>query len=171
MKLGRNDMCWCGSGKKYKACHLALDDKLEDMKNRGFKIPTHAMIKNAEQIEGIREASKVNTSVLDYITPFVKIGVSTRELDDLIYNYTKSIDAIPACLGYEGYPKSVCISVNDVVCHGIPSDDIILQDGDIVNIDCTTEYKGYFGDSSRMFMLGNVDPAWKKLVEGYKEGS
>ena len=109
MKLGRNDMCWCGSGKKYKACHLALDDKLEDMKNRGFKIPTHAMIKNAEQIEGIREASKVNTSVLDYITPFVKIGVSTRELDDLIYNYTKSIDAIPACLGYEGYPKSVCI--------------------------------------------------------------
>ena len=134
MKLGRNDMCWCGSGKKYKTCHLALDDKLEDMKNRGFKIPTHAMIKNAEQIEGIREASKVNTSVLDYITPFVKIGVSTRELDDLIYNYTKSIDAIPACLGYEGYPKSVCISVNDVVCHGIPSDDIILQDGDIVNI-------------------------------------
>ena len=73
--------------------------------------------------------------MLDYITPFVKIGVSTRELDDLIYNYTKSIDAIPACLGYEGYPKSVCISVNDVVCHGIPSDDIILQDGDIVNID------------------------------------
>ena len=169
MKLGRNDMCWCGSGKKYKACHLALDDKLEDMKNRGFKIPTHAMIKNAEQIEGIREASKVNTSVLDYITPFVKIGVSTRELDDLIYNYTKSIDAIPACLGYEGYPKSVCISVNDVVCHGIPSDDIILQDGDIVNIDCTTEYKGYFGDSSRMFMLGNVDPAWKKLVEDTKK--
>ena len=169
MKLGRNDMCWCGSGKKYKTCHLALDDKLEDMKNRGFKIPTHAMIKNAEQIEGIREASKVNTSVLDYITPVVKIGVSTRELDDLIYNYTKSIDAIPACLGYEGYPKRVCISVNDVVCHGIPSDDIILQDGDIVNIDCTTEYKGYFGDSSRMFMLGNVDPAWKKLVEDTKK--
>ena len=168
-KIGRNDPCPCGSGKKYKACHLALDDKLEDMKNRGFKIPTHAMIKNAEQIEGIREASKVNTSVLDYITPFVKIGVSTRELDDLIYNYTKSIDAIPACLGYEGYPKSVCISVNDVVCHGIPSDDIILQDGDIVNIDCTTEYKGYFGDSSRMFMLGNVDPAWKKLVGDTKK--
>ena len=109
MKLGRNDMCWCGSGKKYKACHLALDEKLEDMKNRGFKIPTHKMIKNAEQIEGIRVASKVNTDVLDYITPFVKIGVSTRELDDLIYNYTKSINAIPACLGYEGYPKSVCI--------------------------------------------------------------
>lgn len=97
MKLGRNDMCWCGSGKKYKACHLALDEKLEDMKNRGFKIPTHKMIKNAEQIEGIRVASKVNTDVLDYITPFVKIGVSTRELDDLIYNYTKSINAIPAC--------------------------------------------------------------------------
>jgi methionyl aminopeptidase len=165
MKLGRNDKCWCGSGKKYKSCHLAVDDKLEEMKLQGYKIPTHKMIKNAEQIEGIREASRVNTQVLDYITPFVKIGVSTKELDDKIYEYTKSIGAVPACLGYMGYPKSVCISVNDVVCHGIPSEDIILQDGDIVNIDCTTLYNGYYGDSSRMFILGDVDPVWKKLVE------
>ena len=169
MKLGRNDVCWCGSGRKYKSCHLAMDDRLDAMKKAGFKIPTHKMIRNEAQIEGIREASRINTEVLDYITPFVKIGVSTGELDDLIYEYTKKINAIPACLGYEGYPKSVCISVNDVVCHGIPSYDTILQDGDIVNIDCTTKFNGYYGDSSRMFMLGDVDPVWKKLVEDTKK--
>lgn len=164
MKLGRNDSCWCGSGKKYKACHLEMDEKLNEMKQKGYLIPTRKMIKNQEQIERIREASKVNTMVLDYITPFVKIGVSTGELDRLIYEYTKSIGAEPACLGYEGFPKSVCISINDVVCHGIPSENTILSDGDIVNIDCTTRYQGCYGDSSRMFMLGDVDPVWKKLV-------
>ena len=169
MKIGRNDPCWCGSGKKYKSCHLAFDDKLESLKNRGMVIPTRKMIKTPEQIEGIREASKVNTDVLDFITPFVVEGVSTGELDRRIYEYTKSIDAIPACLGYMGYPKSVCISINDVVCHGIPSDDTILKDGDIVNIDCTTKYKGYYGDSSRMFMIGDVDPVWQKLVTDTKQ--
>lgn len=169
MKLGRNDICWCGSGKKYKSCHLMMDEKLEQMKQKGFKIPTKKMIKTPLQIEGIREASRINTMVLDYITPYVKEGVSTEELDKLIYDYTKSINAVPACLGYEGYPKSVCISVNDVVCHGIPSSDIILKDGDIVNIDCTTMYNGFFGDSSRMFMIGNVDPVWEKLVNDTKK--
>lgn len=169
MKLGRNDICWCGSGKKYKSCHLMMDEKLEQMKLKGFKIPTKKMIKTPLQIEGIREASRINTMVLDYITPYVKEGVSTEELDKLIYDYTKSINAVPACLGYEGYPKSVCISVNDVVCHGIPSSDIILKDGDIVNIDCTTMYNGFFGDSSRMFMIGNVDPVWEKLVNDTKK--
>ncbi len=169
MKLGRNDICWCGSGKKYKSCHLMMDEKLEQMKLKGFKIPTKKMIKTPLQIEGIREASRINTMVLDYITPYVKEGVSTEELDKLIYDYTKSINAVPACLGYEGYPKSVCISVNDVVCHGIPSADTILKDGDIVNIDCTTMYNGFFGDSSRMFMIGNVDPVWEKLVNDTKK--
>jgi methionyl aminopeptidase len=169
MKLGRNDACWCGSGKKYKACHLNFDSKLEEMKLKGFLIPTRQMIRTPEQIEGIREASRINTMVLDYISPFVKEGVSTGELDRLIYEYTKSIDAIPACLGYEGYPKSVCTSINDVVCHGIPDDNRILQSGDIINIDCTTKYKGYYGDSSRMYLIGDVDPVWKKLVEDTKK--
>lgn len=169
MKLGRNDICWCGSGKKYKSCHLNIDSKLEEMKLKGYKIPTRRMMRSPEQIEGIRVASKVNTEVLDFITPFVKEGVSTGELDRRIYEYTKSINAIPACLGYEGYPKSVCISINDVVCHGIPDEETILKNGDIVNIDCTTKYNGYFGDSSRMFMIGDVDPVWKKLVEDTKK--
>ena len=127
MKLGRNDICWCGSGKKYKSCHLNIDSKLEEMKLKGYKIPTRRMMRSPEQIEGIRVASKVNTEVLDFITPFVKEGVSTGELDRRIYEYTKSINAIPACLGYEGYPKSVCISINDVVCHGIPDEKTIHQ--------------------------------------------
>lgn len=127
MKLGRNDICWCGSGKKYKSCHLNIDSKLEEMKLKGYKIPTRRMMRSPEQIEGIRVASKVNTEVLDFITPFVKEGVSTGELDRRIYEYTKSINAIPACLGYEGYPKSVCISINDVVCHGIPDEKTILK--------------------------------------------
>ncbi len=169
MKLGRNDSCWCGSGKKYKSCHMAVEDKLESMKRMGFLIPTRKMLRSPEQIAGIREASKVNTSVLDFITPFVKEGVSTLELDDRIAEYTKTIDAVPACLGYEGYPKNVCISINDVVCHGIPSADTILKNGDIVNIDCTTKYKGYFGDSSRMFMIGDVRQEWAKLVEDTKK--
>lgn len=127
MKLGRNDICWCGSGKKYKSCHLNIDSKLEEMKLKGYKIPTRRMMRSPEQIEGIRVASKVNTEVLDFITPFVKEGVSTGELDRRIYEYTKSINAIPACLGYEGYPKSVCISINDVVRHGIPDEKTILK--------------------------------------------
>jgi methionyl aminopeptidase len=164
IKLGRNDACWCGSGKKYKSCHLNFDDKLESLRITGKKIPPRSFIKTPEQIEGIREAGRINTMVLDYIAPFVKAGISTGELDRKIYEYTKSIDAVPACLGYEGFPKSVCTSINNVVCHGIPSDDVILQEGDIINIDCTTMYKGYYGDSSRMFMIGKVDPKWEKLV-------
>lgn len=106
---------------------LNIDSKLEEMKLKGYKIPTRRMMRSPEQIEGIRVASKVNTEVLDFITPFVKEGVSTGELDRRIYEYTKSINAIPACLGYEGYPKSVCISINDVVCHGIPDEKTILK--------------------------------------------
>ena len=169
MKLGRNDACWCGSGRKYKACHLNTDSRLEEMRLKGYLIPTRKMIRNAEQIAGIREASRINTMVLDFITPYVKEGVSTGKLDDLIFEYTKSIDAVPADRGYQGYPKNVCISINDVVCHGIPDENTILKNGDIVNIDCTTKYKGYYGDSSRMFLIGDVDPVWKKLVEDTKK--
>lgn len=169
MKLGRNDKCWCKSGKKYKSCHMAFDEKLMLYQQKGYEIPSHRMIKTPEQIEGIREAGRRNTMVLDYITPFVKEGVSTQELDSLIEKYTREIDCIPACLGYQGYPKSVCISVDDVVCHGIPSEDQILKSGDIVNVDCTTIYNGYFGDASRMFCIGDVSEEKRKLVRVTKE--
>ncbi|MDO4977871.1 MAG: methionyl aminopeptidase [Eubacteriales bacterium] len=169
MKIGRNDKCWCGSGKKYKACHMSFDNRIKDFQNRGFVVPHHGIIKTAEQIEGIREAGRKNTMVLDYITPYIVEGANTAELDRMIEAYTREIGCIPACLGYQGYPKSVCISVNDIVCHGIPSEDYILKDGDIVNIDCTTICNGYYGDASRMFCIGNVSEEKRKLVEVTKE--
>ncbi|MDD6331224.1 MAG: methionyl aminopeptidase [Clostridium sp.] len=169
MKVGRNDPCWCGSGKKYKACHMQLDEKINAYHLKGAKVPTHKMIKTSEQIEGIRIAGEKNTMVLDYIEPYVKEGISTGELDRLIYEYTLKIGGIPACLNYKGYPKSVCTSIDEVVCHGIPDDKRILQSGEIINVDCTTIYNGYYGDASRMYCIGDVSPEKRKLVEVTKE--
>lgn len=90
MKIGRNDKCWCGSGKKYKACHMSFDNRIKDYWNRGYEVPDHSMIKTPEQIEGIREAGKKNTMVLDFITPYVKEGVSTGELNRLIEEYKRN---------------------------------------------------------------------------------
>ncbi len=169
MKIGRNDKCWCGSGKKYKACHMSFDNRIKDFRNRGYEVPHHGMIKTPEQIAGIREAGKKNTEVLDYISQFVKEGVSTLELDERIEKFTREIGGIPACLGYQGYPKSVCISIDEVVCHGIPDKDTILKSGQIVNVDCTTIYNGYYGDASRMFLIGDVPEEKQKLVRVTKE--
>lgn len=122
-------------------------------------------IKNKEQIDGIRRSSVLAAKSLDYVGQFVKPGVSTQFLDDKISEYILSNGAISATLGFNGYPKSCCISPNEVVCHGIPSEKTILNDGDIVNIDVTTILDGYYGDTSRMYMVGNVSPAAKNLVE------
>ena len=168
-KLGRNDLCWCKSGKKYKYCHEEMDSKIAEFKRKGCMVPTRDLIKNEEQIAKIRESAKINVAVLDYVAENIKAGMSTAEIDKLVYDKTTELGGIPAPLNYEGFPKSVCISINDDVCHGIPSDDIILMDGDIVNVDCSTIYNGYFSDSSRMFMIGNVPEEMKRLVEVTKE--
>ena len=132
-------------------------------------MPSRKLIKTAEQIEGIRRSSVVNTGVLDLVAREIKAGMSTAEIDKLVYDYTVSHGAIPAPLNYEGFPKSVCTSVNEVVCHGIPSEDEILEEGDIINVDCSTILNGYFSDSSRMFCIGEVSPEKKKLVQVTKE--
>ena len=141
--LNRNDECWCNSGKKYKKCHLEFDERLKSLKAQGHEVPTRDLIKNEEQIQGIRESAKINDGVLDLVASKIKAGMNTEEIDKLVYDYTVSHGAIPAPLNYSGYPKSVCVSINDVVCHGIPSEDTILQDGDIVNVDVSTIYNGY----------------------------
>ena len=168
-KLGRNDLCWCKSGKKYKYCHEDMDSKIAAFKRKGCIVPTRDLIKNEEQIAKIRESAKINVAVLDYVAEHIKAGMSTAEIDKLVYDKTTELGGIPAPLNYEGFPKSVCVSINDEVCHGIPSDDIILMDGDIVNVDCSTIYNGYFSDSSRMFMIGNVPEEMKRLVKVAKE--
>ena len=126
------------------------------------------IIKTAEQIEGIRQSSKLAGEILVYIADFVKEGVSTGYLDQLIHNYTISHGAIPATLNYSGFPKSCCISPNDVICHGIPSEDVILKKGDILNIDITTILNGYFGDTSKMFIVGEASENAVKLVNATK---
>ena len=145
--IGRNDACWCGSGKKYKKCHCQFDEKLKELQQEGHIIPSHDMIKTPEQIEKIKESGKINIAVLDYVAEHIKAGVTTQQIDDWVYEQTTSRGAIPAPLNYEGFPKSVCTSVNDQVCHGIPSEDVVLQEGDIINVDVSTIYHGYFSDS------------------------
>ena len=146
-----------------------LDKKVLYYQNKGHLVPSRKLIKTAEQIEGIRRSSVVNTGVLDLVAREIKAGMSTAEIDKLVYDYTVSHGAIPAPLNYEGFPKSVCTSVNEVVCHGIPSEEEILEEGDIINVDVSTIYKGYFSDASRMFMIGDVTPDMQKLVQVTKE--
>ena len=169
VKIGRNDPCWCGSGKKYKACHAAFDEKIARFAQEGHRVPTRDLIKNADQIAGIKESAKINVAVLDYIEEHIHAGMSTAEIDKIVYDMTTSMGGIPAPLNYEGYPYSVCTSVNEQVCHGFPSEDVILKEGDIVNVDCSTILNGYFSDSSRMFCIGEVSPEKKRLVEVTKE--
>lgn len=113
------------------------------------------VIKTEEDIQKMRVAGRLAAEVLEVVAPFVKPGVSTAELDRICHQHIVDVQqAIPACLNYHGFPKSVCISVNDVICHGIPSEDKILKDGDIVNIDVTVIKEGFHGDTSKMFIVG-----------------
>lgn len=146
-----------------------LDRLLRDYRHAGHTVPTHKMLKTPEQIEGIRQSAAINTALLDYLTAYIREGLSTEEIDHLVYRFTTEHGAVPAPLHYEGFPKSVCTSVNDEVCHGIPAPDIILQNGDIVNIDVSTIFNGYFSDASRMFTIGEVTDERRKLVETARE--
>ena len=146
-----------------------LDKKILYMQDHGHLVPTRELIKTPEQIEGIRRSGVVNTGVLDLVAQEIKEGMSTAAIDKLVYDYTMDHGAIPAPLNYEGFPKSVCTSINEVVCHGIPSEHEILRDGDIINVDVSTILDGYYSDASRMFMIGNVSPEKRRLVEVTKE--
>ncbi|MEY8266751.1 methionyl aminopeptidase [Lachnospiraceae bacterium 64-25] len=168
-KISRNDFCWCGSGKKYKTCHMALDEKIHHYELQGHIVPRREIIKTKEQIEGIKESSVINMAVLDAVERMIGPGVSTQQIDDLVHDMTIKMGGIPAPLNYEGFPKSVCTSINEVVCHGIPSSEVFLKEGDIVNVDVSTIYRGYFSDSSRMYCIGKISEEKKKLVRVTKE--
>lgn len=168
-KLGRNDPCWCGSGKKYKTCHESQDVKMARLEAQGYLLPARRLLKTPEQIEGMKKSSEINVKVLDYVRDHIKAGVTTEEIDQWVYQITTEAGGIPAPLNYEGFPKSVCTSVNNQVCHGIPSEKVVLKEGDIINVDVSTIYKGYFSDSSRMFCIGQTDPESKRLVDTARE--
>ena len=169
MSIGRNDPCWCGSGRKYKKCHLDFDSKITAFALKGFEVPDFDSIRTIEELEGIRASAAINTAVLDHVAKHIKVGMSTEDINTLVHDFTVAQGAIPAPLDYEGFPKSVCTSLNNEVCHGIPSPDIILKEGDIVNVDVSTIYKGYYSDANRMFIIGETTPERKRLVEVAKE--
>ncbi|RGP18517.1 type I methionyl aminopeptidase [Parabacteroides gordonii] len=146
-----------------------LDKKILYLQNKGHLVPSRKLIKTEEQIEGIRRSGVVNSGILDLVAKEIKAGMSTAAIDKLVYDYTTDHGAIPAPLNFEGFPKSVCTSINEVVCHGIPSEKEILREGDIINVDVSTILDGYFSDASRIFMIGNVSPEKEKLVRVAKE--
>jgi len=150
--VGRNDPCPCGSGKKYKKCHGAVQTSMP------------RFVKSPEQIEGMRKAGQFNGQLLDFIRPHVAPGISTAAIDQLVEQYTRDHGHTPATKGYHGFPKSCCISRNEVVCHGIPSEQEFLLEGDIVNVDLTTIVDGFYGDQSETFILGDVDEKTRHLV-------
>ncbi|MDF2550342.1 MAG: map1 [Chlamydiales bacterium] len=162
--IGRNDDCFCGSGKKWKKCHFphvsATPKSLFEEYQRKYQI----MLKTDAEIAKIRQAGHLAAEILDQTCRMAKAGVTTNELNAYAHELHLKAGAIPACLkyGYPPFPKSICTSLNEVICHGIP-DDRPLQDGDILNIDVTAILDGYYGDCSKMVHIGSISPE-KKLV-------
>lgn len=167
--MERNELCWCGSGKKYKKCHMQIDDKILLLASEGHIVPDRSMLKTPAQIEEIKKSAALNTAVLDHVAKHIHAGMSTAEIDKLVYDYTTKHGGIPAPLGYDGFPKSVCTSINNEVCHGIPDENIILEEGDIINVDVSTILNGYYSDASRMFAIGELSDRAKKILKVTEE--
>ena len=148
---------------------MALDDKLLVLEANGHIVPDRSILKTPAQIEAIKKSAALNTAVLDHVAANIKAGMSTADIDRLVHDFTVEHGGIPAPLNYEGFPKSVCTSINNVVCHGIPDENEILEEGDIINVDVSTILDGYFSDASRMFMIGEVSERAKKIVRVTKE--
>lgn len=146
-----------------------LDRRVMALEEQGCLVPSRRLILNDEQIAGIRRSGVVNTGILDMLEGKIRAGMTTGEIDRLVYDYTVQHGATPAPLHYEGFPKSCCTSINEVVCHGIPSDEEELWEGDIVNVDVSTILDGYYSDASRMYIVGKTSPENERLVRVAKE--
>ncbi len=169
VKIGRNDPCWCGSGAKYKKCHEQFDRRYEELELSGAPMLDRKLIKTPSQVAAIKESCAVNMAVLDYVGEHIGPGISTQQIDDWVRDITARHGAVCAPLNYNGFPKHVCTSIDDVVCHGIPDSSRILKEGDIINVDVSTIYHVYFSDSSRMYCIGSVSPEKERLVRVTKE--
>lgn len=146
-----------------------LDIKLWTLEAKGHIVPDRSLLKTPKQIAAIKKSAALNTAVLDHVAAHIRAGMSTEEIDRLVYDFTTEHGGIPAPLHYEGFPKSVCTSINNVICHGIPDEYEILEEGDIINVDVSTILDGYFSDASRMFIIGKTSPEAEKLVRVTKE--
>ncbi|MBW1697132.1 MAG: methionyl aminopeptidase [Deltaproteobacteria bacterium] len=167
-KVGRNDPCPCGSGLKYKRCCLGKkEDAVEDIKAvyaQKYKI----RLKDSKDIEGIRKAGRLVLETLDLVEATIRPGITTEKIDRLVHEFTIKNNAIPAPLNYRGFPKSVCTSVNEVICHGVPGNRE-LKGGDIINVDVTPILNGYFADASKTFFVGNPGKDARKIVRVSRE--
>lgn len=148
---------------------MNIDERLLLLTAEGEIVPDRKILKTPEQIEKIKKSAALNTAVLDHVAKHIHAGMSTEEIDKLVYDYTVSHGGIPAPLGYEGFPKSVCTSLNNEICHGIPDENIILEEGDIINVDVSTILDGYFSDASRMFTIGQISERAEKIVRVTEE--
>ena len=161
VKIGKNSLCPCGSGKKYKNC--CRNKKIQVSIKEEYKQKYDIILKEPHQIEGIRKSGKLLLSIIDQVEAMIRPGLRTEDINTLVHNETINAGAIPAPLNYKGFPKSVCVSVNDVICHGIPGDRV-LKDGDIVNVDITPILDGYYADASKTFFVGTPSAGAKKIV-------
>lgn len=167
LKVGRNAPCPCGSGRKYKKCCLGSAGKPENLKAlyaEKYKI----RLKEAADIEGIRSAGRLTLDTLGLVESEIRPGITTDDINTLVHEFTIKHGAVPAPLNYRGFPKSVCVSVNEVICHGIPGEQV-LNDGDIVNVDITSILNGYYADANKTFFVGTPEPEAKKIVRVAKK--
>lgn len=164
--IGRNDNCWCGSDKKWKKCHYPSLPHNENQLSEEYLKKYNIILKTPTQIEGIRKACHLTADILDQTCKQAKVGVTTNELNDFAHQLHVKADAVPASLNFGSppFPKSICTSLNEVICHGIPND-TPLRDGDILNIDVSCRLEGYYGDCSRMVMIGEVSEERKKVTK------
>jgi len=168
-KIGRNDLCPCGSGKKYKKCclHRAIQAPIDYMKY--YKQKYDIRLKEPEHIEGIRAAGQLVVEALDLVEAALRPGMTTDDINTIVHQFAEIKGAVPAPLNYRGFPKSVCTSINEVICHGIPGPQV-LQDGDIINVDVTYVVQGYFADASKTYFVGQPGPEARRVV-GVTAGS
>ena len=163
MKVGRNDPCPCGSGLKYKKCCLRLN-KAPNMDTKAVYAKKYNIrLKTVQDVEAIRAAGNLVLETLDQVEAVIRAGMKTDEIDTLVDEYSRRHGGIPAPLNYRNFPKSVCVSVNEVICHGIPGQQV-LTNGDIVNVDVTTILNGYFADASKTYFIGQPDADARKIV-------
>ena len=164
--ISRNDLCWCGSGKKWKKCHFPNSGQSQSVVKREEYFKKYGiLLKTEEQIQGIKAACRLAAHILDKTCHMAKAGVTTDELNTYAHKLHVEAGALPAPLHYgePPFPKSICTSLNDVICHGIP-DERPLQEGDILNIDVTCILGGYFGDCSKMVAIGQIDEEKQRVM-------
>ncbi len=162
-RIGRNELCFCGSGKKYKKCCGMQNTEALDSIQKQYLDRFGIRLKNEKDIEFLRRAGQLVSDTLSMVESAIHPGMTTDEINTLVHDYTIQHHAIPAPLNYKGFPKSVCTSVNDVICHGIPGDRV-LKNGDIINVDVTSILDGYYADANRTFFVGTPGQDAVKIV-------